>query len=508
MRPLCPAARIWDMSILWEGFRMRLSACWPLSAVVSFAGIASAAAADLPAYVKARPVASAAPWTGFYAGAHVGYGWGNKRFIDNFPTPDGELDADASVKGGLAGFQGGYNRQFNWLVVGVEGDFSWSGAKGNFSCFPFGDQVCSAKPEWIGSLAGRLGVAYGPGLFYVKGGAAWTHDHFTDLATCAGTQPRSRAGIPALCGDTFFGDQTRPGWLFGVGIEYMFARNWSAKLEYDYMDFGSKSVPLVDGGNGFFTEEIHQKMHAIKVGLNYHFDWGTVPVPPARGVIYGKVPKPEGDDAAGRVLAFSGFDVSKNSYGGLVGALIAPYRDLDTSGLRFYMLGDGGVYKYPAGGSSIRGAYESGDVLAGYGFEGDFYSINLLAGLNAVNHTLSAVDPENKVQGTAFGAKVHADAWVNPTPKTLTYGEAEYSTAFRTYYTKGKFGYDFTNGKEIFLGPEIAALGDERFNQWRVGAHLTQMKFGKFQMDISAGYARDSIVGSGAYGTVEFSTHF
>ena len=158
----------------------------PLAAVVSITSSASAVAADLPAFVKAPPVVSAAPWTGFYAGAHFGYGWGNKAFVDNFPTPDGELDAAAAVRGGLGGLQAGYNYQFNWLVVGVEGDFTWTGMNNSFSCFPFGDQVCSAKPEWLGSVAGRLGVAYGPALFYLKGGAAWAQDHFTDLATCSG----------------------------------------------------------------------------------------------------------------------------------------------------------------------------------------------------------------------------------------------------------------------------------------------------------------------------------
>ncbi|HSV22598.1 MAG TPA: cellulose biosynthesis protein BcsS [Xanthobacteraceae bacterium] len=478
----------------------------PLAAVVGLAASASAVAADLPVFVKAQPVVSAAPWTGFYAGAHFGYGWGDKTFIDNFPTPDGELDAAATVRGWLGGLQGGYNHQFNWLVVGVEGDFTWSGVTNSFSCFPFGDQVCSAKPEWLGSVAGRLGVAQGPALFYVKGGAAWAHDRFTDVATCSGHQPTSRAGITAACGDMFIGNQTRPGWLFAVGIEYLFAPNWSAKLEYDHMDFGSQSVPFIDGGNGFFTEEIHQRVDVVKLGLNYHFNWGAAAVP-VGGAGYVKA-APKDDDDAGRVLAFSAFDVSKYSYSGLVGTLIAPFKDLDTSGLRFWLFGEGGVYKYPAGGEFIRGTFESGDVLAGYAFEGDFYSVNLLAGFNASNHVLSNVDPENKVQGTAFGAKVRADAWVNPTPKTLTYGEAEYSTAFRTYFAKTKFGYDFTDGKEIFFGPEFAALGDERFNQWRVGAHLTQMKFGKVQVDVSAGYANDSVVGTGAYGTVEVSTHF
>ena len=144
----------------------------------------------------------------------------------------------------------------------------------------------------------------------------------------------------------------------------------------------------------------------------------------------------------------------------------------------------------------------------GYGFEGDNYSINLLAGANAANHMLSDIDPDNSVQGTAIGAKVRGDAWVNPTDNTLTYGEAEYSTAFRTYYAKTKVGFDITNGKHIFLGPEVAALGDERSSQWRVGAHLTQLKFGDVQVDVSAGYSNDNTVGAGAYTHTELSTNF
>ena len=477
------------------------------------AGVLPTWAADVPMALKAPKAANGdppgfdprnfdPPWTGFYGGIHAGYGWGDKRFIDNFPTPDGELDADASVKGGFGGFQGGFNKQFNRWVVGVEGDFSWSGVESTFSCFPFGDQVCSAHPEWFASLAGRLGYAWGPTLLYLKGGAALTEDHFTDFATCAGSQPRSRAGITAACGDGFVANDLRPGWLLGIGAERFFARNWSAKIEYQYLDFGSKSVPFTDGANGFFTEEIHQKINLVMVGLNYHFD--ATPGGPSNAYASAA---PSDDDAPQRVLAFSGLDVAKDSYGGVLGTMIAPYKDLDTSGLRFYMMGEAGAYKYPAAGSVIKGVYEGGDALAGYGFEGDNYSINLLAGLNAINHTLSDVDPDNAVQGTRVGAKVRGDAWINPTPKTLTYGEAEYSTAFSTYYTKLKLGYDLT-GKEIFIGPEVAALGDERFNQWRVGGHVTQVKLGAVQVDLSAGYARDSIVGSGAYSTLEVSTNF
>ena len=171
-------------------------------------------------------------------------------------------------------------------------------------------------------------------------------------------------------------------------------------------------------------------------------------------------------------------------------------------------MAEGGTYKYPVTGGSIRGIEAAGTLLAGHGFEGDNYSANLLLGVNAINHMLSAIDPSNSVQGTAFGLKVRADAWINPTPQTLLYGEAEYSTAFRTYFAKAKFGYDVAQPQQVFIGPMVAASGNERYDQWRVGAHVTQLKIGKINMDFSAGYAHDSSVGAGAFGTTEFSTNF
>jgi hypothetical protein len=172
-------------------------------------------AADLAPILK-DPLPAAAPivagWTGFYGGIHGGYGWGQKTFVDNFPVFDGEIDADTHIQGGLGGLQLGYNQQFNWLVVGVEGNFSWADVKQNFSCFGFGDQICSSTADWFASVTGRVGVAAGPALFYGKGGLAWVHDHFTDLATCSGSQPTSSGGINAACGDQFISNQTRAGW--------------------------------------------------------------------------------------------------------------------------------------------------------------------------------------------------------------------------------------------------------------------------------------------------------
>jgi Cellulose biosynthesis protein BcsS len=89
--------------------------------------------------------------------------------------------------------------------------------------------------------------------------------------------------------------------------------------------------------------------------------------------------------------------------------------------------------------------------------------------------------------------------------KSLFYGEAEYTTAFQTYYTSAKYGYDVFN-KGFFIGPEVTAFGDARYDQWRVGAHIAQMQFGQVEVDVSARFAHDSSVGDGAYGYPSFDS--
>ncbi len=241
--------------------------------VLVAAGILTAAiagptsAADI--VLKAPSPALTQSWQGFYFGPHLGYGLSRKKWIDNFPTFDGEVDADVMVDGAFGGFQVGYNLSYDWLLLGIEANVDWSAiGKKTFNCFSFGDQLCTSQPQWFGDLAARIGVIDGPRLFYVKGGLAWVHDRFTDYATCAGTQPIIKDGIPALCGDLLIANQARLGWLVGAGYEQFIARNWSVKFEYNYMDFGGRSVSFSDGGAGFFTEEIHQRMHVVKLGLH------------------------------------------------------------------------------------------------------------------------------------------------------------------------------------------------------------------------------------------------
>jgi outer membrane immunogenic protein len=188
-----------------------------LLATVSSLAVAiatQAGAADLP--MKARaPAMVDAPWswTGFYIGAHVGAGWGTKEWND--PTESSLFsDAQGTVNGVLGGVQAGFNYQFapHWLV-GIEGDFSGADVKGTYPCFVSnGPDTCTSKSTWFATLTGRVGATVDHALVYVKGGAAWTHDDYTDSFISDGTE-------------IWRASHTRLGYVLGTGIEYAIDRN-------------------------------------------------------------------------------------------------------------------------------------------------------------------------------------------------------------------------------------------------------------------------------------------
>jgi outer membrane immunogenic protein len=221
-------------------------------AIAAITTAQSAAAADMVPVYKAQPAAAALPanWTGFYAGAHLGYGWGEKGIVDPFIFKN-PIDAHGDVDGILGGLQLGYNHQINQFVLGIEGDFSWADVSGSFTCSAAGT-VCTIKADWFATLTGRAGWTVDRALLYVKGGAAWAHDKITT------TTPLS-------------GSHTMSGWIIGGGVEYAFNRNWSGKIEYNYMDFGTETVTLCTPCN---PADLSQHIHAIKFGVNYRFDWG------------------------------------------------------------------------------------------------------------------------------------------------------------------------------------------------------------------------------------------
>ncbi len=246
------------------------------ASVLALTAGSAVSAADLAPTYKASPAVEAPmpwTWTGFYIGADLGAGMGTKELFHVATSPadiaaSGTSDGSGSVIGFLGGAQAGYNYQINWVVVGVEGDFSWSDVSGSFACFSGPGSVsfvshnsCTANAPWLASLTGRIGGTVDRALLYVKGGAAWVHDDYSERLGCDGFT-------------TSTGSETRTGWTVGCGIEYAFTRNLSGKIEFDYMDFGTRTVTFA-GPVDTFGEDIREKIQTVKAGLNYKFDWGA-----------------------------------------------------------------------------------------------------------------------------------------------------------------------------------------------------------------------------------------
>jgi opacity protein-like surface antigen len=207
--------------------------------------------------VKA-PLAGPIPvnWTGFYLGAHVGTLFARSEWtnLDGVVGPGGQVSPEAA--GFLGGGQVGYNFQVGSWVFGIEGDGSGSTANGAKSCPNGFFATCHANIEWTATLAGRLGYSWDRTLFYAKGGAAFTEATFE--------------GSSNVTGLTFATvTDNRVGWMAGAGFEYALTSNWSAKAEYNYMDFGTRNLTF---SNGEFAD-IRLEVHAVKVGVNYRFGW-------------------------------------------------------------------------------------------------------------------------------------------------------------------------------------------------------------------------------------------
>jgi outer membrane immunogenic protein len=210
-----------------------------------------ASAADMRLPVKAPPIVEAAyNWSGFYIGVHAGYAWGELTSA-NDPTIDHE------PKGGLFGGQIGYNWQFNSLVLGVEVDAAYSTVDGGDTTTfgPF-QIIGDHEMKYLATARGRIGYAHDRMLIYATGGYAWS---------------KVEGNINVVGVVTGSDTVKLSGWTVGGGIEYAFAPNWTARLEYLFVDFDSETTSM---NLGFpFQDQIDKNLNIIRFGINYR--WGA-----------------------------------------------------------------------------------------------------------------------------------------------------------------------------------------------------------------------------------------
>jgi outer membrane immunogenic protein len=266
------------------------------AALASSAISSGASAADLaPApttYAKAPKVSPATNWSGFYGGANVGYGWGNvdTDLADATPPPSlGNSNIlsqslNGRSSGAIGGGQIGYNWQTGRFVAGLEADVQGSGIKGTATKSPYavaftpdvGETLTASSEQrlsWFGTVRGRIGVTITPDLLvYGTGGLA-----FGEVGNTGNTIDMN-GGFPSLSHPAMT-SQTQAGWAVGAGAEWMFARGWSAKVEYLHIDLGTASATggeLINGVASSNTERVgytwHNSFDTVRAGVNYHFN--------------------------------------------------------------------------------------------------------------------------------------------------------------------------------------------------------------------------------------------
>lgn len=236
------------------GFKMKrilLSA----TALAALAMPSIGSAADLPRAMPPAQVPAMVPvynWTGFYLGGNVGYAWRSTDITGNFAGASWGVTNDRFMLGG----QMGYNWQVGHFVFGVEGDFDWANGTKTTPVVVtgIGNLQGVVDGNWVATLAARLGYAVDRWLIYTKLGGGWTRTE---------TSLRS-----ATLGVLATNDKTNSGWLVGLGLEYAFAQNWTAKIEYNYLGLSDTTVRLPVAAN-FVT--VSHDLQTLKVGANYKF---------------------------------------------------------------------------------------------------------------------------------------------------------------------------------------------------------------------------------------------
>jgi outer membrane immunogenic protein len=234
--------------------------------VAGFAAVGSgaASAADLPArtYTKAPPpayVAAVYDWNGFYIG--VNGGWGNVNNFWTLQTAAGTfLEGGTTGNGGTVGGQIGYRWQSGPVVFGVEAQGNWANLTGRNTSIALANAGFdnTSNLDAFGLFTGQIGYAWNNVLLYAKGGAAVTDSKYSDLITAT-------SAVVAT------GNDTRWGGVVGAGLEYGFAPNWSAAVEYDHLFMGNNTNNLTTSAGLFATDSISQNVDLVTVRLNYKF---------------------------------------------------------------------------------------------------------------------------------------------------------------------------------------------------------------------------------------------
>jgi outer membrane immunogenic protein len=211
-------------------------------------------------------------WTGFYIGVNVGGEWGHsedKDFEWNFGTSlgnDGPKPWGYDQSGVIAGGQVGYNFQWNWLVLGIEGDLGYMDVDGcgTEPGSPGGDTFGCTDSDFYTTIRGRIGFAWGHWLFYGTGGGIGLNLEKSATDDC---------DTGACGGGLMHGSEEdfQWGWTGGGGIEYMIGCHWTIRAEYLRFEIDRDSFHTTDTGGAHYRFDGDTEGNIVRAALNYKF---------------------------------------------------------------------------------------------------------------------------------------------------------------------------------------------------------------------------------------------
>jgi outer membrane immunogenic protein len=250
------------------------------AAVAMLTATGQVLAADLPAPTLPATAPPIYNWTGVYVGVNGGWADGISSWTNNCPgcqslttpTPSatppglpGGTSGSFNVSGYLAGGTLGANYQIGPWVYGVEGDFDWTHLTGNTGSTCGGLSLalpppagCETESDWLATLRGRVGYAF-PGL---------AGDNVLIYGTAGGAFARIKTGlIPPSTFDT----STVAGWAVGAGVEVAFAPNWTAKVEYLFVDLPNVTCTTTTNCGVLAGSTVTLNENMVRAGVNFKF---------------------------------------------------------------------------------------------------------------------------------------------------------------------------------------------------------------------------------------------
>jgi outer membrane immunogenic protein len=230
----------------------------------------------------AAPASAQSPqrWNGPYVGVNLGHGWadagGSVTVFDSGGSPIyGPAGFSIDASGTFGGVQAGFNRRIGNFFYGLEGDLQTADISGSTSISGAGfSYVASASVDWFATARVRAGYASNRMLIYGTGGLAFGN---VDLDATFKT-----GGTTVHLSD----NATHVGLVLGAGMELALRSNWSLKIEYQYLNFGSQSASgsyawtsaavvdcrdIVTSGSNTVSSGVDTDIHTVRIGLNYAF---------------------------------------------------------------------------------------------------------------------------------------------------------------------------------------------------------------------------------------------